>query len=113
MAMRTNCSTTAGAEDVAEPSVGTTFSARLPAVAASVTKWRHLLAEYLDSIGYERGYDVCLAATEALSNAVRHAYPSDALGDVEIGAAIRGDSLDVTIRDFGLGPTAELRSESL
>ena len=113
LGMRRGRTTAAGAEDVIDPTVGTTLSARLPAVAASVTEGRHLLAEYLDSIGYEQSYDVCLAATEALSNAVRHAYRSDGRGDIEIGAAVHGDSLDVTIRDFGLGPTVELRSESL
>jgi anti-sigma regulatory factor (Ser/Thr protein kinase) len=111
--MRRGCPTIAGASDLVDPSVQARFSARLPAVAASVTEGRHLLADYLEAIGYQESYEVCLAATEALSNAVRHAYHADARGDIEIGAAVHGDSLDVTIRDFGLGPTAELRSESL
>jgi anti-sigma regulatory factor (Ser/Thr protein kinase) len=105
--------TVAGAADEVDVSAQATFSARLPAVVASVTEGRHLLSEYLETIGYQESYDVCLAATEALSNAVRHGYPSDAHGDIEIGATVNGDSLDVTIRDFGLGPTPELRSESL
>jgi anti-sigma regulatory factor (Ser/Thr protein kinase) len=89
------------------------FNVRLPAVRASVTEGRHLVAEYLDRIDYPEAYDVCLALTEALSNAVRHAHRVDEPGDVEIEVAQEDGELHVVVRDFGTGPTAHLASESV
>jgi serine/threonine-protein kinase RsbW len=89
------------------------FSVRLPAERTSVTEGRHLLSAYLSRIGYPETYDVCLATTEALSNVVRHAYPDDERGDIEVEAEYGCEELQVSVRDFGLGPTARLASESL
>jgi anti-sigma regulatory factor (Ser/Thr protein kinase) len=87
--------------------------ARLPAVQSSVTRGRHMLADYLDRAGIADPYDICLATTEALSNVVRHAYGDDDRGDVELEASIAGGALHITVRDFGLGPRAHLASEGL
>ena len=99
----------AGADDVSCDSL----SLRLPAVRASVTEGRHVLASFLERAGIVDPYDICLAATEALSNAVRHAYRDEAPGDVELEATLAPGSLSVRVRDFGLGPRAQLASEGL
>ena len=89
------------------------LSVRLPAVRASVTEARHMLAAFLDRVGITDSYDICLATTEALSNAVRHAYRDEAPGDVELEAAVASGELSIRVRDFGLGPRAQLVSEGL
>ena len=95
------------------PSLGVeAFSVRLPAVRPSVTEGRHLMAAYLDEIGFPRAYDVCLALTEALSSAVRHAHRVDEPGSVEVAASLESDQLEVVVRDFGTGPAAYVASES-
>jgi serine/threonine-protein kinase RsbW len=51
-----------------------------------------------------RGRDsVAVAVSEAVTNAVRHAYPPDAVGDVELAAATDGEWLTVRVRDRGRG----------
>jgi len=45
---------------------------------------------------------VALAVSEAVGNAVRHAYP-DAPGNVEITSRVAGDWLEVVVRDWGVG----------
>jgi serine/threonine-protein kinase RsbW len=86
------------------------FSVRLPGLASSVTRGRHLLTDYLNAIGYGDTYDVRLGVTEALTNAVRHAYRSEEKGDIELEAAVRGGALHVVVRDFGTGPTVQVSS---
>lgn len=96
------------------PSLGVeAFAVRLPAVRRSVTEGRHLMATYLDEIGFPRAYDVCLALTEALSSAVRHAYRVESPGTVEVAATLEDGDLEVVVRDFSSGPSAYLASESI
>ena len=89
------------------------FAVRLPAVRQSVTEGRHLMATYLDDVGFPRAYDVCLALTEALSSAVRHAHRVENPGSVEVAATLEGGDLEVVVRDFSSGPSAYLASESV
>jgi anti-sigma regulatory factor (Ser/Thr protein kinase) len=96
------------------PSLGVeAFAVRLPAVRQSVTEGRHLMAAYLDEVGFPRAYDVCLALTEALSSAVRHAYRVESPGSVEVAATLEDGDLEVVVRDFSSGPSAYLASESV
>jgi serine/threonine-protein kinase RsbW len=86
------------------------FSVRLPGLASSVTRGRHLLTDYLRKVGYGDSYDVRLGVTEALTNAVRHAYRVDEKGDIELEAVVQDAELHVIIRDFGTGPTVQVSS---
>jgi anti-sigma regulatory factor (Ser/Thr protein kinase) len=86
------------------------FSVRLPGLASSVTRGRHLLTDYLCKVGYGDSYDVRLGVTEALTNAVRHAYRAEAKGDIELEAVVQDAELHVIIRDFGTGPTVQVSS---
>lgn len=81
---------------------------RLDALTPSVEASRHrfhvacdpdlrLTAETLDR--------VCAIAGEALSNAVRHAFPDGRDGDIWLGLVQDRDRLKLTIRDNGVGMT--------
>jgi anti-sigma regulatory factor (Ser/Thr protein kinase) len=74
---------------------------RVPAIPASVPRLRRQL---LGAI-YGRGFDedaVGLAATEALTNAVRHAYPGSQ-GLVTLSVRQSADRLVVVVTDQGIG----------
>lgn len=47
--------------------------------------------------------DLALAVSEAVTNAVRHAYPDDVAGDIRLAAATDGEWLTVRIEDRGTG----------
>lgn len=46
---------------------------------------------------------VGLAVTEAITNVIRHAYPSGGSGEAVVTAALDGDRVVVSVRDFGVG----------
>lgn len=49
-------------------------------------------------------YDLGLALSEACANAVEHAYPADAPGDLEVAlTVVRGERVEVEVRDYGPG----------
>ncbi|MGN6870756.1 MAG: ATP-binding protein [Solirubrobacteraceae bacterium] len=75
-----------------------------PALAESVRTARHTLARFAADAGASREQveAVRLAASEALTNVVRHAYP-DVPGSVHITAAVAGGELCVLIADDGHG----------
>ncbi|SDF14277.1 Signal transduction histidine kinase [Blastococcus fimeti] len=75
---------------------------RLPSEPASVPLLRRRLRAVLDGAGVDpdRAYDLLLAAGEAVTNAIEHAQqPTEPF--VEIGVGMRGDRLEITVRDFG------------
>jgi signal transduction histidine kinase/DNA-binding response OmpR family regulator len=75
---------------------------RLPSDPASVPVLRRRLRAVLDGAGVDPdlGYDLLLAAGEAVTNAIEHAQePTEPF--VHVGVAVRGDRLDITVRDFG------------
>ncbi len=74
------------------------------AVAGSVPAARNALAELAGATGApaERVEAVRLAASEALTNAVVHAYP-ESPGSVYVTAAVASDELWVLIADDGCG----------
>ena len=75
-----------------------------PAVADSVRQARRALTRFAAQagVGAEQIDAVRLAATEALTNAVKHAYP-DAAGSVQVTAAVACGELCVEIADDGCG----------
>jgi anti-sigma regulatory factor (Ser/Thr protein kinase) len=80
------------------------FSRSYPAVPESVPRARRALVEF----AWEAGADpqqtdaLKLAASEAITNAVRHAYDGDP-GEFQVTAALAGGELWVLISDDGHG----------
>lgn len=73
----------------------------LPAIPDSVPRLRRSLLEVISGRGFDEDA-VGLAATEALTNAVRHAYPGSQ-GPVTLSVDQRGDRLVVVVTDEGIG----------
>jgi anti-sigma regulatory factor (Ser/Thr protein kinase) len=78
---------------------------RLAAEPASATRARHAAVALADELGASRDTrsGVAVAVTEAVANAIVHAYRGIAATGVEV--ALSGDSggMDVEIRDRGVG----------
>ena len=75
---------------------------QLPSDPASVPVLRRRLRSVLERAGVDpdRAYDLLLAAGEAVTNAIEHAQdPTEPF--VRVGVAVRGDRLEITVRDFG------------
>ncbi len=88
---------------------------RLPAQPHSVPRVRHAVEEFAAGCGAsERQRSaIALAVSEAVSNAVVHAYVGRDGGDVAIEAEVRGRMLEVTVRDEGIGLAPRLDSPGL
>jgi len=87
-----------------------TLAVRLPGEPASVPRARHLVRDFLVKEHYDPADHpgVFLSISEACTNAVMHAYPSEG-GDVDLAARIDGSRLCISVRDFGVGPAAPRR----
>ena len=55
------------------------------------------------ALGRTEVADLKLAVTEACSNAVRHAYPATAPGEIELEVVAGDDRLELVVRDHGTG----------
>lgn len=91
---------------------------RLPADAASITTLRRAVVEYAarGGVSQRRREDVALAVSEALSNAVMHAYQGrDDLdpGEIRVNARIEEAALEVAVCDDGDGMTPRRDSPGL
>ena len=85
---------------------GAVFDARYPATADAVASARHQLWAFVRrSGGSERlAATVSLALSEAVTNAVVHAYADrPEPGTVDVSARLVGDELWVTVADAGCG----------
>ena len=83
----------------------TTVRHVLTARPDAVPKARRLIRSYVevhcpDAAAIRE--DVALAVSEAVGNAVRHAY-AGSQGDIELSAQVEGDCLVVVVRDWGVG----------
>ena len=76
----------------------------LPATRESATLARTLVQELVASLefGEKRAADVALSVTEAVSNAILHAYPNPN-GAVDLTARTDAANLHVSVRDYGHG----------
>ena len=81
-----------------------TFARRYEAEPSSVALARAELAEFAADAGAPEPLvdGVRLAVSEAVTNAVRHAYPLKA-GEVRVRARVRGEALEVVVSDDGCG----------
>jgi anti-sigma regulatory factor (Ser/Thr protein kinase) len=84
----------------------------LPAVPASVSDARRAIASLLDSIDVDR-WPVELVVSEAVANAVVHAYPDRAPGQVRVEASLEDGLLTVVVADDGVGMSTGRRSQGL
>jgi anti-sigma regulatory factor (Ser/Thr protein kinase) len=85
---------------------------RLQARPESAPLLRRRLEEWLEQqqVSAPERFEVLLAASEAFANAVEHPLlPAAAVVDVE--AALRGNELEVTIRDYGTWRNERDRAE--
>lgn len=80
------------------------FEQIYPAVAESIGAGRRAVAAFAAEAGMAREQleAVRLAASEALTNVVKHAYP-DGEGSVHLSAALAGGELCVLVADQGSG----------
>lgn len=88
----------------------------LPAVPASVPRLRSAVAEFAVAAGVQEPQlaAVKLAVSEAVTNAVVHAYAdADEPGDVHVIGCLRGDTVHVTVSDDGAGIMPRLDSPGL
>ena len=87
---------------------GSTLALTAPAEAASVPMLRHEVVGLVTGadVCHERTEDIRLAVSEALSNAVIHAYRhTDEPGTLEVSAPRTADGVEVIVRDCGSGMT--------
>jgi anti-sigma regulatory factor (Ser/Thr protein kinase) len=76
---------------------------RLQASPAAVPGVRRAVVDFADLHGVGHGPDIALAVSEAVTNAVLHAYRGDTTGDVRVVACAEPDCLVVVVRDYGCG----------
>jgi anti-sigma regulatory factor (Ser/Thr protein kinase) len=77
----------------------------LPARPENVSVIRHVLGAFAEALRLpdELVEDLRLAVTEACTNVVRHAYPPDLPGPVEISIVPSEEQLSVVVADHGRG----------
>jgi serine/threonine-protein kinase RsbW len=85
--------------------VDTDVKLTLPARPENVSVIRHVLGAFADSLRLPDDLveDLRLAVTEACTNVVRHAYPPEHAGPVEISIQSLEDQVTVTVSDHGRG----------
>ena len=74
----------------------------LPAIPSSVSAARAAMVEYGVRCGADRD-DVAIGTSEAVTNAVKHAYPDSHPGLIRVSAARDGNDLVIAVRDEGVG----------
>jgi anti-sigma regulatory factor (Ser/Thr protein kinase) len=77
----------------------------LPARPENVSVIRHVLGAFAEALKLPDDLveDLRLAVTEACTNVVRHAYPADVPGPVEISIVPSEDVVSVIVSDHGRG----------
>ena len=77
----------------------------LPARPENVSVIRHVLGAFAEALRLPDDLveDLRLAVTEACTNVVRHAYPADVPGPVEISIVPTDDFVNVVVSDRGRG----------
>jgi serine/threonine-protein kinase RsbW/stage II sporulation protein AB (anti-sigma F factor) len=73
------------------------------ATPAAVPGVRRAVVDFAELHGVGIPPDVALAVSEAITNAVLHAYRNGDTGDVRVVACAEPDRLVVVVRDYGCG----------
>jgi anti-sigma regulatory factor (Ser/Thr protein kinase) len=76
---------------------------RLPASPAKVPHVRRALMSFAAAQGVPEVADIGLAVTEAVTNAVLHAYRGGESGEMRVVACAEPNRLVVVVRDYGCG----------
>ena len=84
----------------------------LPPEPQSVPRARSAVGELAEAAGADTRA-VALAVSEAVGNAVRHAFRGRDGGTIVVCAGTEGLALAVTVRDDGIGMTPDLESPGL
>jgi anti-sigma regulatory factor (Ser/Thr protein kinase) len=84
----------------------------LPPEPGSVVQARHAVRELARTVGSPE-HEVALAVSEAVSNAVVHAFRHGREGSIQIRARRSGAELLVTVADDGVGMIPDLDSPGL
>jgi serine/threonine-protein kinase RsbW len=94
---------------------GETFSASYPAVSDSVAAARNVLTDFAGAAGADEDqlHAIRLAASEAITNAIIHAYEQPARGEVHVSASYVEGELWLLIADAGHGMRARANSPGL
>src|SRR3954464_9273391 len=89
----------------AMPRVDTDVKLTLPARPENVSVIRHVLGAFAEALRLPDDLveDLRLAVTEACTNVVRHAYPAEHAGPVEIAIQPLEEQVTVTVSDHGRG----------
>ena len=87
------------------PMTTTDVKLTLPARPENVSVIRHVLGAFAEALRLPDDLveDLRLAVTEACTNVVRHAYPPDFPGPVEITIVPSEEQVSVVVADFGRG----------
>jgi anti-sigma regulatory factor (Ser/Thr protein kinase) len=89
----------------------------LPAKPENVAVIRHVLGAFAVALKLpaELVEDMRLAITEACTNVVRHAYPDDEQGTIDVVIRPTGDRIDVIVSDHGsgIGPSPDVGGPGL
>jgi serine/threonine-protein kinase RsbW len=80
-----------------------TLHRRRRASAQVATRLRHELAEWARRTGASADMicDIVLSTYEAMANAVKHAYPPNTVGPLELRAELDRDTIVITVADHG------------
>jgi anti-sigma regulatory factor (Ser/Thr protein kinase) len=80
--------------------------------ADEVPRLRHAVADYVAGHGVCNRLleDMSLAVSEVVTNAVLHAYPHGAEGDIVVVATVEGDEVTVRVVDEGIGTAPRIGS---
>jgi anti-sigma regulatory factor (Ser/Thr protein kinase) len=76
-------------------------------VRSEIMRWFHELPHDDDSLAAS----IAVAVSEAVGNVVRHAYPGQGTGRVEIEAQLEDSGIVVSVSDGGTGMTAKAGRE--
>jgi anti-sigma regulatory factor (Ser/Thr protein kinase) len=76
---------------------------RTHATPAAVPGVRRAVVDFAELHGVGVSPDVALAVSEAITNAVLHAYRGDGAGEVRVVACAEPGRLVVVVRDYGCG----------
>jgi anti-sigma regulatory factor (Ser/Thr protein kinase) len=88
------------------------LSLSLPVKASSVTSARHAATEWAAGFGIDT-WRIALAISEAVGNAVAHAYKGRSGGTIEVRGEQQGERLVLVVSDDGLGMRPNLGTPGL